>query len=149
MVLFVYASLWSLYAPLRRFTRVHRRVKTEKKSLFSFIFIRSLDVFIESVVNPSARFLSTNERNETKTTKKQTVISYFGYSIQSNVQLQHRQHDESLRSFPKRWIFYTTQISYTLKCESAEWMNDWTISTDEPHSLISLKFKSQEPTKQL
>lgn len=45
----------------------------------------------------------------------------------NQMQLQHRQHDESLKSFPKQ--IYTTQIKYNTKCESTE----WTERTNEPN----------------
>lgn len=111
MLLFLYASLWSLCAPLRRFIRVHQRVKTEKK--FSF------GVLIESVVNPSARFLSLKRK------KKLIIVFWIFHSIKCNCSTANT--DESLKSFPKQ--IYTTQIKYNTKCESTE----WTERTNEPN----------------
>lgn len=135
----IYASLWSLYAPLRRFTRVHRRVKTEMKCFFfSSVYIPFVHSLIHSmllssrVVNPSARFLSTNS-----TTTK--IISYFGYFIQSNV-IAISPTRWKLEEFSELENFYTTQISYTSKCESAEWMNIWTIEQYQQKRITTHSF---------
>lgn len=98
-----YMHLWSLCMPLRRFTRVHHWVKTEKENVcFDFFF------FSRSVVNPSARFL-------------QEIFFYFGFmnkKISFNQLHLQRQHDESMRSFSNSQHFCTTQIAP--KCESID-----------------------------
>lgn len=97
MLLFLYASLWSLCAPLRRFIRVHQRVKTEKK--FSF------GVLIESVVNPSARFLSLK--------RKKNLLLYFGYSIQSNATAAPPTRWK-LEEFPKADLHHANKIQHQM-----------------------------------